>query len=122
MASAVAARAAWRPFCSHWHVYRATPADAIYDPLADRLAQDAYRPRALFTRFRISVLATTDDPCDDLSAHAALVADPTWSGRVIPTFRPDRYLEASEPGWPAAVTRLGEVSGEDTSSYAGWVR
>jgi glucuronate isomerase len=139
-----AAREAWRLLCSHWHIYRGTPvrywleselaeifgvrvrpsaatADAIYDHLAERLNQDAYRPRALFNRFNISVLATTDDPCDDLSVHAALVADPTWSGRVIPTFRPDRYLEASEPAWPAAVARLGTVSGIDTGTYSGWV-
>ena len=138
------AREAWRLLCSHWHIYRGTPvrywleselaeifgvrvrpsaatADAIYDHLAERLNQDAYRPRELFRRFNISVLATTDDPCDDLSVHAALVADPTWSGRVIPTFRPDRYLEASEPGWPSAVARLGEVSGIDTGTYPGWV-
>jgi len=139
-----AARAAWRLFCSHWDIYRGTPvrywleselveifgvtvrpsaatADGIYDHLAERLSQVTYRPRALFDRFKISVLATTDDPCDDLSVHAALVADPTWSGRVIPTFRPDRYLEASEPGWPDAVARLGEVSRVDTTSYTGWV-
>ena len=139
-----AAREAWRLLCSRWHVFRGTPvrywleselaeifdvtlrpsaatADTIYDHLAERLTQDAYRPRALFERFRISVLATTDDPCDDLSAHTALVADPTWSGRVIPTFRPDRYLEASDAGWPAAVARLGEVSGVDTGTYPGWV-
>jgi glucuronate isomerase len=139
-----AARQAWRLLCSHWHIYRGTPvrswleselaeifgvtvrpsaatADAIYDHIAQRLTQDGFRPRALFTRFNISVLATTDDPCDDLSAHAALVADPTWTGRVIPTFRPDRYLEAAEPGWPAAVARLGEVSGVDTGTYPGWV-
>jgi len=139
-----AARAAWRLLCSHWDIFRATPvrywleselaeifevtvrpsadtADAIYDHLAERLSQAAYRPRALFERFRISVLATTDDPCDDLSTHAALVADPTWSGRVIPTFRPDRYLEASEPGWAGAVARLGEVAGVEVGSYAGWV-
>ena len=139
-----AARQAWRLLCSHWHIYRGTPvrywleselaeifgvavrpsaasADDIYDHLAERLTQDAYRPRALFNRFNISVLATTDDPCDDLSAHAALVADPTWPGRVIPTFRPDHYLEASEPGWPAAIARLGEVSGLDTGTYPGWV-
>ena len=92
------------------------------DRLAEQMSQDTYKPRALFDRFKISVLATTDDPCDDLAVHAALVADPTWSGRVIPTFRPDRYLEASEPGWPTAVARLGEVSGVDTGNYAGWVR
>ncbi|WP_028044877.1 glucuronate isomerase [Cellulomonas sp. URHE0023] len=138
------AREAWRLLCAHWHVFRGTPvrywleselaeifgvtqrpspetADAIYDHLAGLLSQPAYSPRALFTRFNISVLATTDDPCDDLSVHAALDADPTWSGRVIPTFRPDKYLEASAPGWAQAVERLGEVSGIATDTYAGWV-
>src|SRR3954447_11725685 len=90
------AREVWRELCSHWHVFRGTPvrywleaelveifdvaqrpsaetADAIYDHAADRLSRPEVSPRALFTRFNISVLATTDDPCDDLSAHAALV-------------------------------------------------
>jgi glucuronate isomerase len=139
-----AARAAWRLMCEHWPVFRGTPvrfwlesglaeifgvtvrpaaetADAIYDQVADRLAQPDYRPRALYERFGISVLATTDDPCDDLSAHAALVADPTWTGRVIPTFRPDRYLEVSGSGWADAVVRLGEVADVDTGTYGGWV-
>ena len=139
------AREVWRLLCSHWDVYRGTPvrywleaelaeifevsvrpsaqtADAIYDQVADRLAKDGYRPRALHDRFRIQVLATTDDPCDDLSAHAALAADPTWSGRVIPTFRPDRYLEPGQPGWRDAVTRLAEVADLDTGDYAGFVR
>ncbi len=137
-------RRVWRRLCEHWPVLAGTPtrywleselaevfdvavrpsaatADAIYDQVAERLAKDAYRPRALFERFGIEVLATTDDPCDDLSAHAALAADPAFPGRVVPTFRPDRYLEAAAPGWADAVARLGEVSGVDTGSYAGWV-
>jgi glucuronate isomerase len=137
-------RRAWRLLCAHWHLFRGTPsrywleselagifgvsvgpsaatADAIYDQVAARLAEDAYRPRALFERFGIEVLATTDDPCDDLAAHAALAADPAIDGRVLPTFRPDRYLEVAAPGWAGAVGRLGEVSDIDTGSYAGWV-
>jgi glucuronate isomerase len=137
-------RRVWRLLCEHWPVFRGTPtrywlevelaeifgvtvrpsaatADAIHDRVAERLGSAAYRPRALFERFGIEVLATTDDPCDDLSAHAALAADPGFTGRVLPTFRPDRYLEAAAPGWPEAVTRLGEVSGVDTGTYAGWV-
>ena len=137
-------RTAWRLLCEHWPVFRGTPsrfwleaelgdvfdvrvrpsaatADAVYDTIAARLAEDAFRPRALFERFGIEVLATTDDPCDDLAPHAALAADPTFPGRVLPTFRPDRYLEAGSPDWPALVARLGEVSGCDTGSYRGWV-
>ena len=138
------ARGVWRQLCAHWSAFRGTPvrywleselaeifgvrvrpsaqtADAVYDQVAERLRQDAYRPRALFDRFGISVLATTDDPCDDLATHAALAADPTWPHRVLPTFRPDRYLEPAAADWAALVGRLGEVAGVDTGSYAGWV-
>jgi glucuronate isomerase len=137
-------RQVWRLLCAHWPLFRGTPsrywlesvladvfdvavrpsahtADAIYDQVAERLATDAYRPRALFERFGIEVLATTDDPCDDLGAHAALAADPGFAGRVLPTFRPDRYLEVGAPGWAEAVGRLGAVSRVDTDGYAGWV-
>ena len=140
-----AAREVWRQLCTHWEVYRGTPvrywleseladifevsvrpsaqtADVIYDQIADRLAQEAYRPRALYERFGIAVLATTDDPCDDLAAHAALAADPSWKGRVVPTFRPDAYLEPAQPGWAQRVRRLGETAGVDTGSYEGYVR
>jgi glucuronate isomerase len=143
--SADAARNIWRRLCEHWTVFRGTPvrywleqelvelfgvteplstdsADSTYNQIAERLAEPAFRPRALYRRFDLEVLATTDDPCDDLSVHAALASDPTWSGRVIPTFRPDRYLEPALPGWQAAVRRLGEVSGIDTGEYAGYVR
>jgi glucuronate isomerase len=137
-------RQVWRTLCSNWHLFRGTPsrywlettladvfdvtvrpspqtADDIYDQVAQRLAKDDYRPRALFDRFGIEVLATTDDPCDDLAAHATLAADGGFPGRVLPTFRPDRYLEPAAPGWAGAVERLGAVSGVDTGSYAGWV-
>ena len=143
--SEAGAREAWRLLCSHWSAYRGTPvrywleseladifgvsvrpsaatADAIYDQIAGQLTEPAFRPRALFDRFNISVLATTDDPCDDLSVHASLAADLTWAGRVLPTFRPDRYLEAFEPGWIGAVNRLAEVAGIETGTYPGWVR
>jgi glucuronate isomerase len=137
-------RSVWRLLCEHWSVFRGTPvrywldaelaeifevterpsaktADALYDHLQERLSRPEYRPRALFERFGIEFLATTDDPADDLAAHAALAADPAWTARVAPTFRPDRYLEPAREGWRAALDRLGEAAGIDTGSYAGYV-
>ena len=136
-------RAAFRAVCGRWSLTRGTPvrywfetqlalfgvalrpaastADRIYDAVAEALATDAFSPRSLYARFDLEVLATTDDPCDDLAAHARLAADPTWSGRVVPTFRPDRYLEAALPGWNADVDRLADVSGVETGDYAGFV-
>jgi len=138
------ARAAWRLLCAHWDVYLGTPvrtwletelvevfgisvvpseetADEVYDAIADQLVLPEFSPRNLYARFAIDVLATTDDPADDLAAHAALRADATWSGRVIPTFRPDRYLEAGSGTWADDVARLGVVAGVDTGTYTGWV-
>jgi glucuronate isomerase len=138
------ARSIWRVLCGHWDVYRGTAvrywlesqlvdlfgvtvrpsrqtADAIYDQIRTCLGEDAFRPRALYARFGIEVLATTDDPCDDLAAHRALADDPSWPGRVIPTFRPDRLLETGQSGWAGAIAELAEASGIDTGDYAGYI-
>ena len=139
-------RAIWRLFAQHWHLYRGTPsrlwlestfrnvfgvttplradtADEVYDTIAQRLAEPAFRPRALFERFNIEVLATTEAPLDDLSRHAKLAAD-GWGGpggRVITTFRPDDVVDMEFEGWAERIARLGEVTGEDTGTYAGYL-
>ncbi|HEV7709090.1 MAG TPA: glucuronate isomerase [Asanoa sp.] len=136
-------RAIWRLFAEHWHLFRGTPsrlwlertfetvfgvttrlspstADEVYDALAARLAEPAFRPRALFERFNIEVLATTESPLDDLAAHAKLAAD-GWGSRVVTTFRPDDVVDMEFEGWAARVGRLGEIAGEDTGTYAGYL-
>ena len=137
-------RDAFRLLCSYWSAYRGTPvrlwldtqlgevfdvkvqpsadtADQIYDQIATCIASPEFKPRALYEKFGIELLATTDDPCDDLAHHQFLRDDPTWHGRVIPTFRPDKYLEAAQPTWNADVDRLAEVSGIDTGTYEGLI-
>jgi glucuronate isomerase len=136
-------RNAFRLLSSHWDVYRGTPvkywmenalhdyfdirvrpsaetADQIYDQIAEKLTQDAYRPRELFQRFNIEFLATTDDPADDLHEHKAIADGNLVPGKVVPTFRPDKYLEAARPDWNQLVDRLAEVSGISTDTFAGW--
>jgi glucuronate isomerase len=138
------ARKAWRLLCANWRVFRGTPvrywfdselgeifgitqrpsaanADALYDRISERLAEDAFRPQALLRRFGIDVLATTDDPADDLAAHQAIAADPAFPTRVIPTFRPDRYLEPAHNGWIDAVKGLGAAAQVDVGEYAGYI-
>ncbi|ASK65767.1 glucuronate isomerase [Brachybacterium avium] len=138
-----ASRRAWHLLAEHWHAYAGTPsrywmehefaevfgletvlnprtADAMYDALAEKLAQPEFRPRALFDQFKIEVMATTDDPVDDLAPHDALAADESFGGRVIPTFRPDKYLEAGRPDFSALTDALGEAAGIDTGTYDGY--
>ncbi len=137
-------REVWRLLCEHWWAFRGTPsrywieaeladvfgintrpaphtADALYDELTEKLATPRFRPRALFRRFGVEVLATTDDPCSDLGAHRQLAADPEWTGRVIPTFRPDAYLDPTRDDWRQRVTDLGRVADIDTGHYDGYL-
>ena len=137
-------RRAWRLFCENWAAFRGTPsrfwlesvlydvlgvserlsartADASYDHIAAALASPEFRPRALAEQFGISVLATTDDPTDSLEHHRVLGSDPTVGTRVVPTFRPDPYLEPSRPDFPQLVKALGEAADADTSTYAGYI-
>jgi glucuronate isomerase len=137
-------REVWRTFCEHWYLFAGTAsgywlqtslaelfgvdrepdagsADDLFDAIQAILATDDFRPRALFERFQIEVLATTDDPMADLRAHDTLAADPGFRGRVIPTFRPDSYLDPFAPGWVDRVVALAEWSGSATSSYPGYV-
>lgn len=134
-------RAIFRLFAQHWHLFVGTPsrlwlehtlhetlrvdlaltpdsADAVYDQIADRLARPEFRPRALFDRFGIEALATTDTATDPLAAHQAIRAS-GWTGRIIPTFRPDDILNPARPGQMAALEDLGRMTGQDTGSYSG---
>lgn len=141
--SNVDGREIWRLFASHWHLFRGTPsrlwlervltevfgvdtplrpasADEIYDALTDQLARPEFRPRALFSRFNIDVLATTESPLDDLAAHAKLAAD-GWGGRVITTFRPDDVVDLQWAGWTDRVDRLGSMTNVDVGGYDGFL-
>jgi glucuronate isomerase len=119
-------REAWRLLARHWHLFAGTASgywidEALgtvlgidppltmhtYDEIASRLTEPGFRPRALFDRFGIEFLATTDDPLDDLAVHAQLQSAGL---RVAPTFRPDRYVDPDNDGFADAVARLGQTT------------
>lgn len=133
-------RQAWRTFCAHWPLYHGTAmrywlvdqlvgifgvdvrpsaetADQIYDTIAAQLATPRMRPRALMEEFDITFLATTDDPCDSLEHHAKLAGDTTFTRRVVPTFRPDRYLEPGRADWAELVDALGAAAGIEIATW-----
>ena len=136
-------RAIWKLFATHYHLFRGTPvrhwfdytlqnlfgatrrlsvetADDTFDQISEALASDAFRPRALFDRFNIEVLATTDACTDDLAPHAAIAAS-DWNGRVVPTYRPDGAVDPDAIGFLDNVERLGALTGEDISTWSGYL-
>ena len=136
-------RKIWQLFGEHYYLFRGTPtglwldaelhelfgirrkltgesAQAIYDELLAKLATPEFRPRALFERFNIEVLATTDRASDPLTHHAAIRAS-GWPGHVIPTFRPDAALRIAAAGWREEIGALEQAGGVAIASFGSFV-
>jgi len=136
-------RKVWRLFARHYYLFRGTPtrmwldysfqeefglaerlseknADHYYDLIAEKLQKPEFRPRALYDKFNLEVLATTDSPLDSLGDHKK-IRESGWKARIIPNFRPDAVVDPDFPGFAENVSRLGEQTGEDTSSWRGYL-
>lgn len=128
-------RSVWRLFATNYFLFRGTPsrawldyelyevfgidqplgahtADFVYDQIAEKLASPEFKPRALFERFRIETLATTDRATDSLEHHRT-IRESGLAGRVIPTFRPDSLFKMASPEWPRELALLGEIADYD---------
>jgi glucuronate isomerase len=136
-------REAWRLFASHYYLFRGTPsrvwldhvfaevfgfdvaldassADAYFDRINQALAMPEFRPRALFDRFNIELLATTEGAHEDLSHHAAIRRS-DWQGRVITTYRPDAVVDPEHEDFANALRRFGELTGVDVFGWEGYL-
>ncbi len=137
-------RRVWRIFAEHYYLFRGTPtrlwldyvfqelfgmeerlsgstADLYFDTIAERLRTPEFLPRALFEQFRLEVLATSDSPLDSLSDHRA-IRESGWGARILPTFRPDAVTDPEFDGFSENLSRLGELTGEDTGSWTGYLK
>ena len=135
-------RKIWQLFCDHWPLFRGTPtslwlrdelselfgveekltsesAQRIYDTIDAQLRTPAFQPRRLFERFGIEVLATTDAASASLEEHQR-IRDSDWSGRVIPTFRPDAVVNI-QPGFAEQIRLLGQAAHSEITSYRSYV-
>lgn len=136
-------RAAWRLFAERYHLFRGTPSriwldwvfaeafgmdvrldaetsDQYFDTITAALATDGFRPRALFERYGIELIATTESPLDTLEHHAAIRSS-GWSGKVITAYRPDPVIDPEFEGFRANLARFSELTGEDCFSWRGYL-
>ena len=137
-------RRIWQLFGDHFYLFRGTPSGAwlahefedvfgiteplngpsamrIYEAIETKLRQPAFRPRALFGRFNIEVLCTTDAATDSLEHHAQ-IRQSGWPGVVRPTFRPDLAINIRHPQWAKEIERLSAATAESVTSYASYIR
>lgn len=93
----------------------------IYGAIRKKLQTKNFLPRALFEKFNIEVLTTTDAASDNLDYHKKLKAS-GWKGRVVPCFRPDAAVNILSPNWKKEIDALGKASGVAVSDYRNYIR
>jgi glucuronate isomerase len=136
-------RAAWRLFAGHWPLFRGTPsalwlnhvfaevfgldvalgaetADLYFDRIGEALATPAFRPRALFERFNIEFLATTESPIDPLAHHKA-IRESGWSGRVVTAYRPDPVVDPEHEDFWTSLEAFGAMTGKDLGFWSDYL-
>lgn len=136
-------RESWRLFAERYHLFRGTPSrmwldwvfaevfgmgvqlgaatsDLYFDTITEMLATQGFRPRALFERYNIEVIATTESPLDSLEHHATIRAS-AWQGRVITAYRPDPVIDPEFEGFQANLDALSALTGEDCRSWQGYL-
>ena len=136
-------RRIWRRFAENFHLFRGTPswlwlchsftevfgfherlsaenADRAYDHVAACLARPEFRARALFERFNIEALSTTESPLDDLRHHRK-IKESGWRGRVLTAFRPDPVVDPAFPGFLDNLAALGRIADADVSTWQGYL-
>ncbi len=136
-------RDVWSLFAENIHLFRGTPsqtwlnwvfaevfgldvrlssetAGLYYDTIDAALKTEAFRPRALFERYNIEVIATTESPLDPLDHHKAIRAS-GWKGKVVTAYRPDPVVDPDFEGFLGNVAAFGALTGEDTQSWQGYL-
>ena len=134
----------WKKFSENYYLFRGTPtamwldysfekifkitepftpdtSDFYYNHIEEKLAQSEFLPRALFEKFNIEALATTDSALSELEHHNNL-KNTKWNGRVIPTYRPDSVIDPETKDFKINLLKLGELTGEDTQSWSGYIK
>ncbi len=93
-------------------------AKKIYDECSAKIQTPDFAVRSLLSKMKVEVACTTDDPLDSLEHHQAIAQDGTMTTKVLPTFRPDKYILIDNPNFADYVQNLGVVANVEITSYA----
>jgi glucuronate isomerase len=92
----------------------------IYDQISSHLKEPEFQPRALFDKFNIEVLCTTDAATDTLKSHQK-IRESGWDGKILPTFRPDSVVDINSHSWNSEIEKLSELSDIFIESFSTYI-
>ena len=95
----------------------AKTAGEIYERANEAIKNGDFRPQSLIMKSNVKVVCTTDDPIDSLEYHKLLGNVDGFDCKVLPSFRPDRALNAHLDGFADYIKELGRAAGVEIKTY-----
>lgn len=137
-------RKIWQIFAENYYLFNGTPsgnwlahefnlvfgveekpckenAQKIYDYLQEKINSPEFLPRALFERFNIEVLTSTDAASDLLENHKK-IKESGWGKKIVPCFRPDGVTDLSNRSWKENISALEKSVGYEITNYKLFIR
>lgn len=81
-------------------------APEIWNKTSELLKKEGFDAVSLLEKANVKVLCTTDDPSDDLIWHRRIEYQQNLPFKVLPSFRPDRFLNVGQEVWYTAIKQL----------------
>ena len=98
-------------------------AEEAWNFCAEKLRNDPdLTVRGIIRKSNVAMIGTTDDPIDSLEWHEKIAADPGITVKVCPSFRPDKAINISKPGFAAYIGKLAKSVGKEKLESADEVK
>ncbi|MFD2523971.1 glucuronate isomerase [Emticicia soli] len=96
-----------------------SPATAkkIYDISSEKINSPEFSVRNLLNKMNVKVVCSTDDPLDSLEYHQQLREAGDYDVKVLPAFRPDKFILIDNPNFPTYIQKLGAIVNFEIQSF-----
>lgn len=115
----------------HWTHLELKRYFGISEPLNPKTAKDVYKKandflkngestvQHLLLKMNVEVVCTTDDPTESLEHHILFANQkkPSYKGKLLPTFRPDKFIMVGSSNFLSSVEKLEVVVGKTISTF-----
>jgi glucuronate isomerase len=99
-----------RAYFGETRLLKPETADSIFISTSEKLNTPQYSVQNLLKMMNVEVICTTDDPLDTLEYHQKFNAS-TAGFKMLPAFRPDKFILIDNPNFSKFIEKLGGIVG-----------
>jgi len=89
----------------------------VYQECNRQLKQSSHHAQGLLSGMNVELVCTTDEPVDSLEHHITFAKSDSKL-KLLPTFRPDKFLEVNNPFFKDVIKQLERITNSEIDSYA----